>query len=97
MGELSTAAGTTSSLAWRGNPQEESAVITTRFAPSPNGLLHLGHAFAALVAHDVARAAAGRFVLRIEDIDPGRSRPELAQAILADLAWLGLQWDEPVV
>jgi len=72
-------------------------VITTRFAPSPNGQLHLGHAFAAIIAHDLARAGAGRFVLRIEDIDPGRSRPELAQAILADLAWLGLRWDEPVV
>ena len=72
-------------------------MITTRFAPSPNGQLHLGHAFAAIIAHDLARAGAGRFVLRIEDIDPGRSRPELAQAILADLAWLGLRWDEPVV
>ena len=72
-------------------------MIVTRFAPSPNGALHLGHAYAALVAHDLARAAGGRFLLRIEDIDPGRSRPELAEAILADLAWLGLEWDGAVV
>lgn len=71
--------------------------VTTRFAPSPNGLLHLGHAYAAIIAHDLARAGGGRFVLRIEDIDPGRSRPELAEAILADLGWLGLDWDGPVV
>ena len=60
----------------------------TRFAPSPNGALHLGHALAAVVAHD--RAARGRCLLRIEDIDPGRSRADLIPAILADLAWLGL-------
>jgi glutamyl-Q tRNA(Asp) synthetase len=97
MWELSTAATVTSSLAPPANPQEEGRVTVTRFAPSPNGQLHLGHAYAALVAHDLARAAGGRFVLRIEDIDPGRSRPELAEAILADLGWLGLEWDGPVV
>lgn len=72
-------------------------MIVTRFAPSPNGPLHLGHAYAAIVAHDVARGRGGRFVLRIEDIDGARSRPELVPEILADLAWLGLAWDgEPV-
>ena len=72
-------------------------MIVTRFAPSPNGLLHLGHAFAALVAHDLARARGGRFLLRIEDIDGTRSRAELVPEILADLEWLGLTWDGPVV
>lgn len=70
-------------------------MIRTRFAPSPNGLLHLGHAFAAIVAHDLARAQGGQFLLRIEDIDGTRSRAELVPEILADLAWLGLAWDEP--
>lgn len=71
--------------------------IRTRFAPSPNGPLHLGHAFAAMVAHDRARADGGQFLLRIEDIDGTRSRPELVAHILADLDWLGLAWDGPVV
>lgn len=66
----------------------------TRFAPSPNGSLHLGHAFAAIVAHDIARSRDGRFLLRIEDIDGARSRSELAEAFRADLAWLGLEWTE---
>jgi glutamyl-Q tRNA(Asp) synthetase len=66
----------------------------TRFAPSPNGPLHLGHAFSAIVAHDLARERGGRFLLRIEDIDGTRSRTELAQAFRDDLAWLGLAWDE---
>ncbi len=66
----------------------------TRFAPSPNGSLHLGHAFSAIVAHDLARERGGRFMLRIEDIDGARSRPELAGEFRADLAWLGLEWDE---
>jgi glutamyl-Q tRNA(Asp) synthetase len=70
--------------------------IVTRFAPSPTGLLHLGHAFSALVAWRRARAAGGRFLLRIEDIDPNRCRPEFAAAIETDLAWLGLDWDGPV-
>ncbi len=68
-------------------------MLTTRFAPSPTGALHLGHAFSALWAHDVARAAGGRFLLRIEDIDGTRSRPEHVAGILADLTWLGLTWD----
>ncbi len=66
----------------------------TRFAPSPNGPLHLGHAWSAIVAHDLARERGGRFLLRIEDIDGARSRPDLAEAFRADLAWLGLQWEE---
>jgi len=69
-------------------------MVVTRFAPSPNGPLHLGHAFSAIVAHDLARERGGRFVLRIEDIDGARSRPELADEFRADLAWLGLEWDE---
>ncbi len=67
---------------------------TTRFAPSPNGPLHFGHAYSAIVAHDLARERQGRFLLRIEDIDGARSRPELAEDFRADLAWLGLVWDE---
>jgi glutamyl-Q tRNA(Asp) synthetase len=70
--------------------------ITTRFAPSPTGYLHLGHAAAALNAWRHARAGGGRFLLRLEDIDPARCRPEYAAAILEDLVWLGLQWDGPV-
>ena len=69
-------------------------MIVTRFAPSPNGPLHLGHAFSAVVAHDLAREAGGRFLLRIEDIDGARSRPELAEEFRRDLAWLGLEWEE---
>ena len=69
-------------------------MIRTRFAPSPNGSLHLGHAFAAVTAHDLARCAGGSFLLRIEDIDGPRSRPELAQEFRDDLAWLGLAWEE---
>ncbi len=72
-------------------------MIRTRFAPSPNGPLHLGHAYAAIVAHDLARARGGEFLLRIEDIDGTRSRAELVPEILADLDWLGLRWDGPVV
>lgn len=72
-------------------------MIITRFAPSPNGPLHLGHAYAAIVAHDLARALGGRFLLRIEDIDGTRSRPELIPEIIADLAWLGLTWDGEIV
>ncbi|MFM5907155.1 MAG: tRNA glutamyl-Q(34) synthetase GluQRS [Novosphingobium sp.] len=72
-------------------------MIRTRFAPSPNGSLHLGHAYAAIVAHDLARARGGHFLVRVEDIDGARSRPELAEEHLADLAWLGLAWDGPVI
>jgi glutamyl-Q tRNA(Asp) synthetase len=70
--------------------------IHTRFAPSPTGRLHLGHAFSAVQAHDFARAGGGRFSLRIEDIDGTRSRPEHVDAILRDLEWLGLGWDGEV-
>ncbi|MDP3632013.1 tRNA glutamyl-Q(34) synthetase GluQRS [Phenylobacterium sp.] len=71
------------------------APFTTRFAPSPTGLLHRGHAFSALTAHDAARAAGGRFLLRIEDIDATRCRPAFETAIYEDLAWLGLEWEQP--
>lgn len=71
--------------------------FTTRFAPSPTGYLHLGHAYSALLAHDAARAANGRFLLRLEDIDETRCRPEFDAAILEDLGWLGIVWDEPPV
>ena len=72
-------------------------MIRTRFAPSPNGSLHLGHAYAAIVAHDRARTEGGEFLLRIEDIDGTRSRPELAAEFREDLHWLGLAWDGEVV
>jgi glutamyl-Q tRNA(Asp) synthetase len=75
---------------------EAPAGAVTRFAPSPTGLLHLGHAHAALFAWRVARAAGGRFLLRLEDIDGTRCRPEFAAATLEDLAWLGLDWHGPV-
>lgn len=67
-----------------------------RFAPSPNGLLHLGHALSAVLNHDMARAAGGRFLLRIEDIDRTRCHQEFEAAIFRDLAWLGLDWERPV-
>jgi glutamyl-Q tRNA(Asp) synthetase len=67
-----------------------------RFAPSPNGYLHLGHALSALTDFEMARAMGGRFLLRIEDIDAARSRPEFEQAIFEDLAWLGIVWEQPV-
>jgi glutamyl-Q tRNA(Asp) synthetase len=70
--------------------------VVTRFAPSPTGRLHLGHAHAALFAWRAARASGGRFLLRIEDLDPLRCRPEFTEAILEDLAWLGLDWDGEV-
>ena len=70
--------------------------FVTRFAPSPTGYLHRGHAFSALTAFSAARAANGRFLLRIEDIDRTRCRPEYEAAILEDLAWLGLDWETPV-
>jgi glutamyl-Q tRNA(Asp) synthetase len=73
------------------------AGFVTRFAPSPSGLLHRGHAYSALIAHDAAKQAGGRFLLRVEDIDTARCRPEFAQAIFDDLAWLGLAWETPVV
>jgi glutamyl-Q tRNA(Asp) synthetase len=67
-----------------------------RFAPSPNGPLHLGHAYSALLNFDLARKSGGRFLLRIEDIDPTRCRPEFEAAIYEDLAWLGISWEMPV-
>ncbi len=72
-----------------------SAPVVTRFAPSPTGYLHLGHDHSALFGWRAARAAGGRFLLRIEDIDKGRCRPEFEAAILEDLAWLGLDWEAP--
>ncbi len=77
--------------------QNRKMIVRTRFAPSPTGHLHLGHALAAQVAHDLARKAGGVFLLRHEDIDGPRVRPEFYQAIEADLKWLGLAWDgEPL-
>ncbi|MEJ8570238.1 tRNA glutamyl-Q(34) synthetase GluQRS [Microbaculum marinum] len=70
--------------------------VVLRFAPSPTGRLHLGHALSALLAHEAARRLGGRFLLRIEDIDPTRCRPEFEAAICDDLAWLGIGWEEPV-
>jgi len=70
---------------------------TFRFAPSPNGYLHLGHALSAVLNFDMAQRSGGRFVLRIEDIDAARCRPEYEAAIYEDLAWLGLRWEEPVL
>jgi glutamyl-Q tRNA(Asp) synthetase len=67
-----------------------------RFAPSPNGYLHLGHAYSAIMNHDMAKARGARFLLRIEDIDTKRCKPEFEQAIYEDLGWLGLKWEEPV-
>jgi glutamyl-Q tRNA(Asp) synthetase len=72
------------------------STFVTRFAPSPTGLLHRGHAFSALTAHEAARRAGGRFLLRIEDIDATRCRPEFETALLEDLAWLGMAWETPV-
>ncbi len=71
-------------------------MIITRFAPSPTGYLHLGHAFSAFIAWRRARDAGGRFLLRLEDIDPTRCRPDYAVAIMQDLSWLGFDWDGPV-
>ena len=73
-----------------------SEAIVTRFAPSPTGLLHVGHAYSAWVGWQAARERNGRFLLRIEDIDTGRCRPEYEAAIFEDLAWLGLDWPVPV-
>lgn len=73
------------------------AMITTRFAPSPTGDIHLGHVFAAKVAHDMARDAGGCFLLRQEDIDSGRVKPEFYHGIEEDLEWLGLRWDGEIL
>jgi glutamyl-Q tRNA(Asp) synthetase len=71
-------------------------VFRTRFAPSPTGPLHLGHAYSAIQAHDIARAQGGAFLLRIDDLDQSRARPEWEDLIYKDLRWLGLTWDGPV-
>ncbi len=71
--------------------------MRTRFAPSPTGPLHLGHAYSAILAHDMARAAGGEFLLRIEDIDRSRARLEWEDLIYDDLHWLGLAWESPVM
>lgn len=71
-------------------------MFRTRFAPSPTGPLHLGHAYSAILAHDMARAAGGEFLLRMEDTDLDRCRPEWEAQIMDDLAWLGLTWDGPI-
>lgn len=71
--------------------------FVTRFAPSPTGPLHLGHAYSALLAHDMARAENGTFLLRIEDIDQTRARPDWEAQIFDDLRWLGIDWDGPVL
>jgi len=71
--------------------------FVTRFAPSPTGPLHLGHAYSAILAHDMAQAAGGSFLLRIEDIDQSRCRPEWEAQIYQDLQWLGLSWPQPVM
>ena len=71
-------------------------MIVTRFAPSPTGRLHLGHAYSAVVGAARARESGGKFLLRIEDLDQTRSRPEFVDGITEDLRWLGLEWDEPV-
>ncbi len=72
-------------------------MIVTRFAPSPTGRLHLGHAFSAVTGHVHASQSGGRWAIRIEDLDQGRSRPEFVDGIFEDLRWLGLDWDEPVL
>jgi glutamyl-Q tRNA(Asp) synthetase len=72
-------------------------MFMSRFAPSPTGRLHLGHAFSAVVGHSWAHKSGGKFLLRIEDLDQTRSRPEFVDGILDDLRWLGLDWAEPVL
>jgi glutamyl-Q tRNA(Asp) synthetase len=72
-------------------------MIVTRFAPSPTGRLHLGHAYSAVLGHARARESGGKFLLRIEDLDLTRSRPEFVDGIFEDLRWLGWEWDEPVL
>lgn len=74
-----------------------SRMIVTRFAPSPTGYMHLGHAFAAITAHDTAKRSGGRFLLRVEDIDSSRCRAEFEQAIHEDLVWLELNWEKPAL
>jgi glutamyl-Q tRNA(Asp) synthetase len=93
-GEASTNAIATQPLSEAARARMTAPVF--RFAPSPNGYLHLGHALSALINFEMARAAGGRFLLRIEDIDAVRCRPQYERAIYEDLAWLGITWEEPV-
>lgn len=79
------------------SPESTGGLCATRFAPSPTGPLHLGHAYSALLAHDHARERDGVFLLRIEDIDPGRARRDYVDGIFEDLGWLGLEWDLEVM
>lgn len=79
-----------------GGPVSRQTTFRTRFAPSPTGPLHLGHAYSAILAHDRARAAGGEFLLRMEDTDLERCRPEWEAQIVEDLTWLGLTWDGPI-
>jgi glutamyl-Q tRNA(Asp) synthetase len=72
-------------------------MIVTRFAPSPTGRLHLGHAYSAVLGHQHARRSGGEFLLRIEDLDQTRCRPEFVDGIIEDLQWLGLEWDPPIL
>ena len=72
-------------------------MVVSRFAPSPTGRLHLGHAYSAALGHRAARTSGGQFLLRIEDLDPTRSRPEFVDDLNEDLRWLGLEWDKPVL
>src|SRR6266496_1135915 len=71
--------------------------MISRFAPSPTGRLHLGHAYSAVLGHARARESGGQFLVRIEDLDQGRARPEFVEGIFEDLRWLGLSWDGPVL
>ena len=72
-------------------------MIVSRFAPSPSGRLHLGHAYSAVIGHGRARESGGSFLLRIEDLDQTRCKPEFVGGIFEDLRWLGLDWDDPVL
>jgi glutamyl-Q tRNA(Asp) synthetase len=77
----------------QGGTEKNAKIVVSRFAPSPTGRLHLGHAYSALKAHDFARQSGGQFLLRIEDIDANRCREEFVEAIFEDLSWLGISWD----
>src|SRR3954447_23165503 len=81
----------------RGQEPSRAGSVVSRFAPSPTGRLHLGHAYSCILAHDYARTRGGAFLLRIEDVDPGRAREAFVQGIFEDLGWLGLGWDGEVV
>lgn len=96
-GDMTARRATQSQTGQSQTGQSQTGAVVTRFAPSPTGALHAGHAVAAIAAHDRARDAGGRFLLRIEDIDTGRTRPEHVAGILRDLEWLGLAWDGEVV